>query len=110
MLKSLPMRTLLPMLLLLVCLGCGTLVWVRVAPALEVRVLHIQEGGVPVRVVALRTTPGRVQLAAGAPRDAAGWCRHAAARAAVNGGFFDPAGRSLGLRIAHGKRLAPLHG
>jgi len=88
--------------------------WTPIAPGVEMRTFHAGQGGVPsqsgVAVVALRTAPARVHVATGASLNAEEWRHRTAALAAVNGGFFDEAGRSLGLRIARGRRITRLHG
>ena len=82
--------------------------WKQVAPGVEMRRWNAAEEGGAVAVVALRAEPSRVHIAAGATLDAASWRRKFGALAALNGGFFDPSGHSLGLRVARGKHLHPL--
>lgn len=83
--------------------------WKRVAPGVEMRRWNAEHEDGTVAVVALRTRPAHVRIVAGATLDAAAWRRKAGALAAINGGFFDPSGRSLGLRVARGRRLSRLH-
>lgn len=83
-------------------------VWKQVAPGVEMRRWNAANEGGTVGVAALRVAPSRIRIAAGATLDAASWRQKFGAVAALNGGFFDPSGRSLGLRVARGKRLHPL--
>jgi exopolysaccharide biosynthesis protein len=89
-------------------LSAGTR-WVQIAPGLEMRTLHAPVGEGAIAVTAIRTTPERVQIAVGAATDAAGWRQRTGARVAINGGFFDAGGRSLGLRVSNGRRVASKH-
>lgn len=88
--------------------------WSVVAPGVEMRTLRASdESGAT--VVALRTTPNRVHIAAdaaatGEQLEAEAWRRRGGALAAVNGGYFDAAYKPLGLRIAKGRKVTPLHG
>ncbi len=88
--------------------------WNLVAPGVEMRTLRSPgENGAP--VVALRTAPNRVHIAAdagapGAQLEAEAWRRRGGAMAAVNGGYFDAAYKPLGLRVAKGRKLSALHG
>ena len=88
--------------------------WRLIAPGVELRTLRSPgEDGAP--IVAIRTTPNRIRIGGnanvpGGQLEADEWRRRAGAVAAVNGGYFDALGKSLGLRISNGKRLAPLHG
>ncbi len=82
--------------------------WKHIAPGVEMRRWNAADEGGTVAVVALRTAPSRIRIAAGATLDAAAWRQKSGAVAALNGGFFDPTGRSLGLRVARGRRLHPL--
>ncbi|MDQ3814738.1 MAG: phosphodiester glycosidase family protein [Armatimonadota bacterium] len=90
----------------------GQTPWAKIATGLEMR--RLRTGGVAsqgqVTVVALRTSPTRVRVATGANLDAAGWRRRTGALVAVNGGFFDEAGHSLGLRVSNSHRASRLHG
>jgi uncharacterized protein YigE (DUF2233 family) len=58
----------------------------------------------PVQITALRAAPGRVRIVVGANLDASQWRQKSGALAVVNGGYFDPEGRSLGLRISDNRR------
>ena len=82
--------------------------WTEVAPGVQMRRLRAQDEGSAVPVVALRSSPTRLRIGTGSRLDAGGWRRLMAAIAAVNGGFFDPEGHSLGLRVAKGKRISRL--
>lgn len=62
-----------------------------------------------VTVSALRCAPERVHIASGKLLTASEWRRKMSAVAATNGGYFDPEGRSLGLRITENKRVNDLH-
>jgi len=83
--------------------------WQVVAPGVEMRVLKTEHGS----VTALRAAPNRIRIVGGgrsAERlDVAQWRRRAGALAAVNGGFFDDKDRAIGLRIARGRKVSPLH-
>ena len=83
--------------------------WSVIAPGVEMRTLRVP-GENSGSVVALRMAPERVRVATGAMLDAEGWRARGGALAAVNGGFFDAEGKSLGLRIANEKLVSRLHG
>jgi len=83
-------------------------VWTKIATGVELRTLQVGAAH-SVRVVALRTAPGRVHVTTGGPFSAPEWRQHEAALMAVNGGFFDASGRSLGLRVSHGRRVSRTH-
>lgn len=82
--------------------------WRAIAPGVEMRTFKTspQDGSVP--VIAFRVSPSRIRVVTGASLDAPGWRKRTKAIAAVNGGFFDTEGQSLGLRIADGKRISRL--
>ena len=61
-----------------------------------------------VQVTAFRASPARVEVASGATLDVSDWRRKKRARVAINGGYFDEAGRPLGLRVSAGKRSSRL--
>lgn len=86
--------------------------WQPVAPGIEMMTFsvaapHTWDGRS--KVVALRTRPERVHVVRGSTLDAPGWARRTAARAALNGGYFDEKGNSLGLRVCDGRRFGRLH-
>jgi exopolysaccharide biosynthesis protein len=83
--------------------------WRQNAPGVEVRVLRAPVGEGAVTVTAIRTDAWRVQVVAGKSADAAGWRKRYNAIAAINGGFFDKEGKSLGLRVANRRRVSALH-
>jgi uncharacterized protein YigE (DUF2233 family) len=82
--------------------------WTEVAPGVQLRRVRAVDGGSTVPVVALRAVPTRLRIGTGDTLDARGWRRLMTAIAAVNGGFFDPEGHSLGLRVARGQRVSRL--
>jgi exopolysaccharide biosynthesis protein len=86
----------------------GGAVWTEIAPGVHMRRLRAQDESNAVPVVALRAAPSRLHIGTGSLLDAAGWRRMMSAVAAVNGGFFDPEGHSLGLRVAKGQRISRL--
>jgi hypothetical protein len=86
--------------------------WQRLAPDLELRVLHVRAAGTlsgEVRVVALRTRPSRIRIVRGDTLEAGEWRSRENARAVINGGYFGENGKSLGLRISDGRRFGGLH-
>ncbi|MBV9467662.1 MAG: hypothetical protein JOZ57_00275, partial [Abitibacteriaceae bacterium] len=87
----------------------GRSIWSKAAPGLELRTWRAPLKGGAVQVIALRTSPSHVHIATGARLAAANWRSREAALMAVNGGFFDADGFSLGLRIAKGQRVSRLH-
>lgn len=85
-------------------------VWTKIAPGVELRKFYWSSlSGAP-EVVAIRTLPSHTHVATGARLAATDWRRREAAVMAVNGGFFDENGNSLGLRISGGQRVAPVRG
>lgn len=97
---------------LLIALGLATTggpAWRTVAPGAEH--LEIEEDGLRVALLRFdlaRFRPEVVVPGPEQPRTAAALREQAGAVAAVNGGFFDPQWRSLGMRIAAGKTLIGL--
>jgi exopolysaccharide biosynthesis protein len=86
----------------------GGALWTEIAPGVQMRRLRALDGSSAVSVVALRAAPARLHVGVGSRRNAGDWRRHMASIAAVNGGFFDPEGHSLGLRVARGQRVSRL--
>ena len=89
--------------------------WRAISPGIEYRRLRIPASDATdiAELHALRVDPGRCRLrvvCAGTGRTAP--VRELAARygalAVINGGFFDPQFRPLGLRVSHGEQLRPL--
>lgn len=74
--------------------------WQVVAPGVEFRAWRLGDGGA--RLVALRVKPERVRVVVGTARESEAWRRDNKAVAALNGGYFDEQGRSLGLRVSRG--------
>ncbi len=60
------------------------------------------------RVHAFRSKAARVEVASGAYLEAPGWLRRKKARVAINGGYFDGSGHSMGLRVSQKKQSSPL--
>lgn len=84
-------------------------VWTQIATGLEIRDLEVPSGvGEPIKVVALRTSPRHIHVALGQTLTAQLWREHEKSLAAVNGGFFDTNGHSLGLRVSNGRALGRL--
>jgi uncharacterized protein YigE (DUF2233 family) len=95
--------------LLVAALLAATGAWQPAAPGVET--LTFDEDGTAVSLVRFdlqRFRPEVVFLGPAAVKTAAALRRDLSAVAAVNGGFFDDDRRSLGLRIAGGKTVAPL--
>lgn len=87
--------------------------WSEIAPGVELRRFSWEDSGHKSPVVALRVAPSRLQVAVGArgqALEAPAWRAQAGALAAVNGGFFDAEGRSLGVRLSAGKLVSGPHG
>lgn len=84
--------------------------WTQIAPGVELRKLRLSIPGGAAQIVAIRTLPSHIHIATGARLDVAAWRQREAAVMAVNGGFFDENGTSLGLRISRGNRVSPLRG
>lgn len=80
--------------------------WQVIAPGVELRALRLGDSGT--RVVALRVKPERVRVVVGATLEASAWREQGGGVAAINGGYFDTSGRSLGLRVTRGSLRAPL--
>jgi hypothetical protein len=89
--------------------------WASVAPGVEARTITVPDASdaPPVPIIAMRTMPSHMAIAAGAILDAATWANHENVTAAVNGGFFDPQQRPVGLIVARSKilsHISPAHG
>jgi len=85
--------------------------WKPIASGIEMRRFNAVEDGYAAPIIAFRVAPSRLHIAGSkASFEAADWRRREGAVVAINGGFFDAQGHSLGLRIADGKRLSALHG
>lgn len=86
--------------------------WERLGPDLELCVIKqrtVSNFGNSVQIVALRTLPSQVHIMRGSTLEAAQWQNDTKARAVINGGYFDEAGKSLGLRVCDGKKFGRLH-
>jgi exopolysaccharide biosynthesis protein len=84
--------------------------WATIAPGVEMRTLRAPGEQGKGSVVALRVEPSRVKIAVGAAREAEEWRKTGGALLAVNGGYYDAEGKSLGLRVANGRKISRLHG
>ncbi len=82
--------------------------WREISPGVEMRRWHVTVEGLRVPVVAVRAEASRFRVDTGAALDVATWRKRMASAVVANGGFFDTDGRTLGLRIARGKQIAPL--
>lgn len=85
--------------------------WQRVAPGVEMRQFPISSPSIfgNGQIIAVRTTPARLRVLQGTTRAVGQWRKDAKAVATINGGFFDKDGKTLGLRIADGKKKSNLH-
>ena len=85
--------------------------WETIARGVELREFQsaATSQDLAVEITALRVAPNRVHIVSGAKLEAAQWRQKSRAIAVVNGGYFDPQGHSLGLRISDNKRLQNLH-
>lgn len=86
--------------------------WKTIAPGVEMRTLIVQSGstlGGAAQIIALRAAPQRLKIRRGALLEAVKWREKYKAVAVVNGGYFDPDNKSLGLRICDGKKKGALH-
>ena len=85
--------------------------WKTIARGVELREFQTKATSqdLPVEITALRVAPERVHIVSGATLEASQWRQRSSAMAVVNGGYFDPEGRSLGLRISDNRRLRDLH-
>ncbi len=93
--------------------GVAKEAWSLIAPGIEMRRFMWDDGGHRAPVVALRVAPERLQVAVGSSGqalEAPAWRAQAQALAAVNGGFFDAQGRSLGVRLSQGRLISKPHG
>lgn len=87
--------------------------WQTVAPGVEMRVLSTPSAttlGGRAEIVAIRTTAAHLKVGQGSTLDVAAWRKNRKALAVINGGFFDESGKTLGLRVADGKKTSSLHG
>lgn len=86
--------------------------WHTIAPGVEMRRLSVGGGstlGGTTDVIALRTTPSRLKILKGETREAVAWREDEKSLAVINGGFFDPKGKTLGLRVSDGQKKGNLH-
>jgi len=90
--------------------GSNRASWISLAPGVELRQCTIATADFEdAPVVAIRCSPNRVHVIGSgraAPLDAAGWLTRARGIAAINGGFFDPLSRPLGLLVSGGRRIS----
>lgn len=68
----------------------------------------VRAGAAHVSVVAFRVPADNLRVVAGQTLDAAKWRREKKARVAINGGYFDENGHSMGLRIVSGRSFSSL--
>lgn len=85
--------------------------WQRVAPGVEVRQFPVSSPGLlgNGQIIAVRAAPERLRVLQGKARPTSQWRKDAKAVAAINGGFFDKEGKTLGLRISDSKKKNALH-
>jgi uncharacterized protein YigE (DUF2233 family) len=83
--------------------------WLAAAPGVELRRMQVPVGEQVAPVSVARLDPGLVRLAVGyapeAPLALSAWAGEAGAVAAINGGFFDEAGRSVSLLVHEGQAI-----
>jgi uncharacterized protein YigE (DUF2233 family) len=77
--------------------------WSEIAKGLEMRRFTSVNGGGAAHIVAFRFTPSRLHVVTGRPANASTWRARERGLVAVNGAFFDPHNKSLGLRISEGE-------
>jgi uncharacterized protein YigE (DUF2233 family) len=86
--------------------------WQTIAPGVELRTFSVGAGstlGGVSQIIALRTTPSHLKIRQGALLEASKWRDKYNAVAVVNGGYFDPQNKSLGLRVCDGEKKSALH-
>jgi len=86
--------------------------WQVIAPGVEMKMLSVGEGSAfngATKIIALRTTPSRIKILKGETRNAVAWRQDEKSLAIINGGFFDPQGKTLGLRVSDGEKKGGLH-
>ncbi len=85
--------------------------WKTVAPNVALREFQTaaSDQDLAVKIIAVRALPSRVHIVGGAKLTADEWRQKIGATAVVNGGYFDPEGHPLGLRISGNKRTSDLH-
>jgi len=84
--------------------------WAEIAQGIQMRRFTSVNGGGAAHIIAFRFAPSRLHVVTGSPTNAATWRQREGALVAVNGAFFDPHKKSLGLRISKGQtrvRLVP---
>jgi len=88
-----------------------TATWETISKGVEMRTIGMPSGssiGGDINVVVLRTMPERLHVVAGSTMFAPQWRQRFKALAAINGGFFDKDGKSMGLRVSGGKKFGSL--
>jgi exopolysaccharide biosynthesis protein len=83
--------------------------WQAAAPGVELRRLRVEVGDQAAPVSVVRLDPAQVRLSVGyapdAPAALSAWAAEAGAVAAINGGFFDEAGRTVALLVRGGQAV-----
>ena len=82
--------------------------WVAIAPGVELRMLSASDDEGSVAVTALRAPAAKIRVLSGDNLVAPDWRARENALAAVNGGFFDPQEKPLGLIIHRSRRAGRL--
>lgn len=77
--------------------------WSEITQGIEMRRFTSVNGGGAAHIIAFRFAPSRLHVVTGTPANASTWRQREAAFIAVNGAFFDPDKKSLGLRISDGE-------
>ncbi len=81
--------------------------WLLAAPGVETRRLRAAVAGRETVISVVRLDPRQVRFLVGyapeAPLPLASWAERTGARVAINGGFFDPDGRSVALLVHDGQ-------
>jgi len=82
--------------------------WQKLDNGLEMRVVTKRQGFSTTTVTAIRAYPSQVHIVTGALLRAEAWAKKTGSKVAINGGYFDEAGKPMGLRIAARNRTNKL--
>ena len=83
--------------------------WQPFGDGIEVRTISRRVGLSTQTITAIRAPANRVHVASGSILRAPDWVKNRGAIAAINGGYFDENSKSIGLRVADGKRTSDFY-
>ena len=83
--------------------------WQKLDSGVEIRTISRRFGLSTQTITAARAPANRIHIASGSILRASDWVKNRGAIAAINGGYFNDNTKSIGLRVADGKRTSDFY-